>query len=68
MPVGFNQTVFFHSRKVLGHLRLGTSKNLLNVADAKRPLLDQIENPEPGLVTKTLVNLNKLHLRLNIVR
>ncbi len=67
MTVRFHQTVFLHARKVLGHLGLGASKNILNVADAKGPLLHQIENAEPGLVTKALVNLNKLHLLLNIV-
>ncbi len=47
---------------MLGNLSLGAAQNLLEVADAKGALLHQIENPEPGLITKTLVNLDEFHL------
>ena len=67
MTVGFNQTVFLHPRKVLGHLGLGAIQDFLKVTYTKGPLLHQIENAEPGLIAKTLINLNKVHCVLNMV-
>jgi len=62
MTVSLHQTVLLHAREVLGDLGLSALKNLLKMADAKWPLPHQIENSEPSLIAKALVNPNEFHL------
>jgi hypothetical protein len=48
---------------MLGHLRLRTIEDFLDVADAERALRQEIQDTKPRLIAKTLVNLNRWRAR-----
>jgi RNA polymerase sigma-70 factor (ECF subfamily) len=46
---------------VLGNLGLRKLKDFLKMADAQRPVGQQVNNSKPCRITKALVNLNQIH-------
>ncbi len=49
--------------EMLGNLGLRDVQNFLEMADAKRTLCKQMDDPQPRGIAETLVNLNQFHAR-----
>ena len=46
---------------MLGNLRLRQIKHALEMADAERPVRQEVDDPEPGRIAEALVNLDEFH-------
>ena len=57
----FDQAVRLQVAQVLGDVDLRFLEHRLEMADAKGSLGEQVQDTEPGLVAKALVNFNQLH-------
>jgi hypothetical protein len=73
MLQGFDEPVLFQVTQMLGNLNLRFPKDRLEVANAKRCLRQQVQEPQPGLVTKAFVYArikftNTLYTRKGIYR
>jgi hypothetical protein len=61
MTVSLDQTVRFQAGEMLGHLRLRPLEDLLEMADAKCPPGQEVQNPQARLVSEALVNSEQAH-------
>jgi hypothetical protein len=63
VPGAFNHTLFAEVGEMLGDLGLRNAQNFLEMANAKRTLGKQMDDPQPRGIAETLVNLNQFHGR-----
>src|SRR2546423_7604456 len=49
--------------EVLGNFHLRLAQDRLEMADAERRLRQQIQNPQPGAIAETLIDLDEVHRR-----
>ena len=57
MPRAFDEPVLSQVSEVLRNLGLRKFKDLLKMADAQRPVGEQVNDSQPRRITKALVNL-----------
>ena len=61
-PFGCDHIAAPEVSEVLRDVRLWLAQNFLKVAHAERRLRQQMQNPKPSPVTKTLIDLYQVHL------
>jgi hypothetical protein len=61
MSCAFHKAMLAKIREVLGNFRLRNIDNFLEMADAKRTMRKQMDDPQPRGIAETLVNLNQFH-------
>ena len=61
VPAGFDHSGSAEVSQVFGHRHLGQLQDLLEMTNAQRPLLQQMQDAQPRLVTQAPVDLNHIH-------
>jgi hypothetical protein len=59
--LGLDHAVALQIAEVLGHLHLGLTQDFLKVANAERPIEEQVQDPESRAIAEALIDLNELH-------
>ena len=57
----FHDAMLAEISEVLGNFRLRDIENFLKMADAKRTMCQQVDDPQPRRIAETLVNPNQFH-------
>jgi len=55
--------MFSQVSEVLGHLGLRNLQNVLEMADAQRAVVQQVDDAQPRCIAEALVNLDEVHGR-----
>ena len=61
VPRALDEAVLSQVSEVLGNLGLRKLKDLLKVADAQRPLGEEVNDAEASRITETLIDLDQIH-------
>jgi hypothetical protein len=61
LPAHLHQPMGPQIGQVLGYLNLRFPEDFLDVADAKRAIVQQMEDAQPRLIAEALIDLNETH-------